>query len=76
MPSLSGSSEVVADLEGDIRSAQGESYINGARRHPHVTGVRWSIQEEEGEWLGADGGVLGLLAQIYTGQLVVSIGHF
>jgi len=64
----SGSGELVADPEGDVRSTLGESYVDGARRHPRVTGLGRSIQEEEEEeGLGADGGVLGLLAQIYTG---------
>ena len=69
MPISSGSGELVADSEGDVRSALGESYVDGARRHPRVTGIGRSIQEEEEEeeGLGADGGVLGLLAQIYTG---------
>lgn len=68
MPIPSGSGELVADSEGDVRSALGESYVDGARRHPRVTGIGRSIQEEEEEeGLGADGGVLGLLAQIYTG---------
>ena len=56
----------MADPEGDVRSALGESYVDGARRHPRVTGVGWSIQKEE-EVLGMDGRVLGLLAQIYAG---------
>jgi len=68
IPIPSGSGELVADSEGGVRSALGESYVDGARRHPRVTGVGRSIQEEEEEEvLGADGGVLGLLAQIYTG---------
>jgi autophagy-related protein 9 len=69
MPIPSGSGELVADSEGDVRSALGESYVDGARRHPRgVAGGARSIQEEEDEeGLGADGGVLGLLAQIYTG---------
>jgi len=45
----------------------GESYVDSARRHRRVTGVGRSIQEEEEEGLGVDGGVLGLLAQNYTG---------
>ena len=68
IPIPSGSDELVADSEGDVRSGLGESYVDGARRHPRVTGIGRSIQEEEEEeGLGADGGVLGLLAQIYTG---------
>ncbi|KAI9459444.1 APG9-domain-containing protein [Lactarius psammicola] len=60
-----GSGELAADSEGDVRSALGESYVDGARRHARG-GVGRSMQEEE-EDLGADGGVLGLLAQIYNG---------
>ncbi|SRR6266851_452590 len=69
MPIPSGSGELVADSEGDVRSALGESYVDGAKRHARgVAGGARSIQEEEDEeGLGADGGVLGLLAQIYTG---------
>jgi autophagy-related protein 9 len=66
----SGSGELGADLQGDVRSALGESYVDGsARRHPRGGGVgARSMQEEEDEdGLGADGGVLGLLAQIYSG---------
>jgi len=32
--------EVVVSSEGDVRNALGESYVNGAWRHPRVTGVR------------------------------------
>jgi len=60
----SGSSELVADSEGDVRGALGGSYVDGARRHPRVTGAGWTIQEEEE--LGMDGGVPGLLAQIHN----------
>ncbi|KAF8261690.1 autophagy protein Apg9-domain-containing protein [Lactarius quietus] len=62
----SGSGELAVDSEGDVRSALGESYVDGARRHARG-GVARSMQEEEEE-LGADGGVLGLLAQIYNGS--------
>ncbi|KAH9026775.1 APG9-domain-containing protein [Lactarius pseudohatsudake] len=62
----SGSGELAADSEGDVRSALGESYVDGARRHARG-GVARSMQEEEDDGLGADGGVLGLLAQIYNG---------
>jgi autophagy-related protein 9 len=61
----SGSGELAADSEGDVRSALGESYVDGARRNARG-GVGRSMQEEEEE-LGADGGVLGLLTQIYNG---------
>jgi len=68
MPIPSGSGELVADSVGEVRSALGESYVDGARRHPRGVGPTRPIQEEEDEeGLGADGGVLGLLAQIYTG---------
>ncbi|KAH9180820.1 APG9-domain-containing protein [Lactarius sanguifluus] len=50
----------------DVRSALGESYVDGARRHARG-GVARSMQEEEDDGLGTDGGVLGLLAQIYNG---------
>ena len=61
----SGSGELAADSQGDVRSGLGEAYVDGARRHARG-GVARSMQEEEEE-LGADGGVLGLLAQIYNG---------
>jgi len=68
MPIPSGSGELVADSEGEVRSALGESYVDGARRHPRgPVGTRSVQEEEDEEGLGADGGVLGLLAQIYTG---------
>jgi autophagy-related protein 9 len=67
----SGSGELGlgADSQGEVRSALGESYVDGARRHPRGSGVgSRSMQEEEDEdGLGTDGGVLGLLAQIYSG---------
>lgn len=57
-----------ADSQGDVRSALGESYVDGARRHPRGGVSARSMQEEEDEdGLGTDGGVLGLLAQIYSG---------
>ncbi|KAG5645076.1 hypothetical protein DXG03_007166 [Asterophora parasitica] len=46
------------DLEGDVGSGLGESYVDGARRS------RTYVGDEEEEEL-ADGGMLGLLAQIY-----------
>ena len=52
IPSVSG--ELVADLEGDVRSTLSESCIDGARRDLCVTGVGWSIQAED-EGPGADG---------------------
>ena len=65
----SGSGEFVSDSQGEVRSALGESYVDGARRHSRGGGVgARSMQEEEDEdGLGTDGGVLGLLAQIYSG---------
>ena len=65
----SGSGEIGSDSQGEVRSALGESYVDGARRNPRSSGVgARSMQEEEDEdGLGADGGVLGLLAQIYSG---------
>jgi autophagy-related protein 9 len=67
MPIPSGSGELAADSEGEVRSALGESYVDGARRHLHGVGARSMQEEEEEDRLGADGGVLGLLAQIYSG---------
>ena len=62
IPSASG--DLVADPEGDVRSTLGESYIDGARRQPCVTGVGRSIQEEEEEEEpGADGDGLGFLTR-------------
>ena len=67
MPMPSGSGELLtADSEGDVRSALGESYVDGARRNARG-GVARSMQEEEEDGLGADGGMLGLLGQIYNG---------
>jgi autophagy-related protein 9 len=66
----SGSGEIGADSQGEVRSALGESYVDGARRHPRGgggVGARSMREEEEEEGLGADGGVIGLLAQIYSG---------
>ena len=74
MPIPSGSGELVADSQGDVRSGLGESYVDGARRYPRGGGgaggglsARSMREEEEEEGIGADGGVLGLLAQIYSG---------
>jgi autophagy-related protein 9 len=64
----SGSEELVVDSQGGVRSALGESYVDGARRHPRGgVGTRSMQEEEDEDGLGADGGVLGLLAQIYSG---------
>jgi hypothetical protein len=43
----------------------GESYIDGAGKRPRLLGLSQTQQQEEDEELLADGGVLGLLAQIY-----------
>ena len=65
----SGIGELGADSQGEVRSALGESYVDGARRHPRGgVSARSSMQEEEDEdGVGEDGGVLGLLTQIYNG---------
>ncbi|KAI9511107.1 APG9-domain-containing protein [Russula earlei] len=67
VPIPSGSGELVANSEGDVRSALGEPYVDGARRYPRSAVSRSMQEEEEEDGLGADGGVLGLLAQIYSG---------
>lgn len=43
----------------------GESYVDGAVKRPKLLGLSQTHQQEEDEELLADGGVLGLLAQIY-----------
>lgn len=43
----------------------GESYVDGAGKRPSLLGASQTQQQEEDEELLADGGVLGLLAQIY-----------
>ena len=43
----------------------GESYVDGAGKRPRLLGASQTQQQEEDEELLADGGVLGLLAQIY-----------
>lgn len=65
----SGIGGLGGDSQGEVRSALGESYVDGARRHPRGSvSARSSMQEEEDEdGLGEEGGVLGLLAQIYSG---------
>ena len=52
--------DIVAD--GGVGSTLGESYVDGRRARP---GVAQSQQEEDEERELEDGGVLGLLAQIY-----------
>ena len=49
--------------DGGVESDLGESYADGAPRRPKPFGISQSQQEEEEEL--EDGGVLGLLAQIY-----------
>ena len=51
-------------MEEDIRGL-GESYVDGAGKRPRLLGLSQTQQQEEDEELLADGGVLGLLAQIY-----------
>jgi autophagy-related protein 9 len=46
-------------------SGLGESYVDGAAKRPKLLGLSHTQQQEEDEELLADGGVLGLLAQIY-----------
>jgi len=64
----------VADSEGDVRSALGESYVDGVRRHSCVISVGRSTQEEEeDEGLVANGGrawVAGAECRCILGQLV------
>ena len=46
-------------------SGLGESYVDGTAKRPKLLGLSQTQQQEEDEELLADGGVLGLLAQIY-----------
>ena len=50
---------------GEGISGLGESYVDGAAKRPKLLGLSQTQQQEEDEELLADGGVLGLLAQIY-----------
>lgn len=50
---------------GEAISGLGESYVDGAARQPKLLGQSETQQQEEDEEFLADGGVLGLLAQIY-----------
>lgn len=50
---------------GEAISGLGESYVDGAARRPKLLGQSQTQQQEEDEEFLADGGVLGLLAQIY-----------
>ena len=52
-------------MEGDIKGL-GESYVDGAGKRPKLLGLSQTQQQEDEELLAdGDGGVLGLLAQIY-----------
>ncbi|KAI0040133.1 APG9-domain-containing protein [Auriscalpium vulgare] len=51
-----------------VRSGLGESYVDGGGRGRRGIRGGLSMQEEEDEGDAADGGVLGLLAQIYSGK--------
>ncbi|KAF9651480.1 APG9-domain-containing protein [Thelephora ganbajun] len=53
------------DGVGEGVSGLGESYVDGAVKRPKLLGLSQTQQQEEDEELLADGGVLGLLAQIY-----------
>lgn len=50
---------------GEGITGLGESYVDGTARRPRLLGQSQTQQQEEDEELLADGGVLGLLAQIY-----------
>ena len=50
---------------GEGVSGLGESYVDGTAKRPKLLGLSQTQQQEEDEELLADGGVLGLLAQIY-----------
>lgn len=50
---------------GEAISGLGESYADGAARRPKLLGQSQTQQQEEDDEFLADGGVLGLLAQIY-----------
>lgn len=50
--------------EGPV-SGLGESYVDGTAKRPKLLGLSQTQQQEEDEEFLADGGVLGLLAQIY-----------
>jgi len=51
-------------MEESIRGL-GESYVDGTGKRPKLLGLSQTQQQEEDEELLEDGGVLGLLAQIY-----------
>ena len=50
---------------GERISGLGESYVDGTVKRPKLLGQSQTQQQEEDEELLADGGVLGLLAEIY-----------
>ena len=50
---------------GEGISGLGGSYVDGAARRPKLLGQSQTQQQEEDDEFLADGGVLGLLAQIY-----------
>jgi len=47
MPIPIGNGELVADSEGVVHSALGESYVIGARRHPRGVSTTQSIQRRK-----------------------------
>jgi len=53
---------------GEVISGLGESYVDGVARRPKLLGQSQTQQQEEDEEFLTDGGVLGLLAQIYGGK--------
>jgi autophagy-related protein 9 len=62
-PAVLAVPRVELGADGVVDSELGESYVDGVVRRPKPYGVSQSQQEEEEEL--EDGGVLGLLAQIY-----------
>ena len=60
-----GRATTVSDGLGEGISGLGESYVDGTARRPKLLGQSQTQQQEEDEEFLADGGVLGLLAQIY-----------
>jgi autophagy-related protein 9 len=58
-----GATTVELEADGGVESELGESYVDGVVKRPKPFGISQSQQEEEEEL--EDGGVLGLLAQIY-----------
>lgn len=68
---VKGESKTTAETGGGEEGVEegisglGESYVDGAAKRPKLLGLSQTQQQEEDEELLADGGVLGLLAQIY-----------